>query len=639
MVAGLAEQCEDLNEAQRAAVHSLEGALLVLAGAGSGKTRVVTLRIVNLIESGVPAQEILGLTFTNKAAEEMKHRVRGQTQHEVLIATFHSLGARILRQSIDHLGYTRNFTIYDEEDVDKVLKSILKDLGVPEGKIELKGLRQLISRAKNALQEPQDVPATGTTATEMFFQRIYDQYMTRLKSYNALDFDDLLFLPVKLFREHPHILEFYQDRWRFLLIDEYQDTNQAQYTLVQMLVRKYGNICVVGDPDQSIYSWRGADLNNILSFEMDYPGATIIRLEQNYRSTETILNAANAVIARNESRYQKNLWSDLGKGDKIKIFMADNDREETWFVIEQLRRHLQAGIALNEMVIFYRTNFQSRAFEDRLLALRLPYVIVGGISFYQRREVKDVMSFLRMIYSGNDVVAFERTINLPKRGIGPTTIDKLRDESVSNQKLLLECCENPTFSGATAKQKTALAGYAALIRSWRQMSAYCSIADLIKAILQDSGYWEHLAQDEETYQDRRENLEELVSKAVEWPKEHPEGTLAEFLEELSLKSTLDEVTTEEQRLNLMTLHSGKGLEFRVTFLVGMEEDLFPHANSRGDNDKLEEERRLCYVGMTRAKEHLYLSSARMRFLWGSPRAMRPSRFLSEIPYQYVQKVK
>ncbi len=611
----------------------------MLAGAGSGKTRVVTLRIVNLIEQGVPAQEILGLTFTNKAAQEMKHRVKGQTQHEVLIATFHSLGARILRQSIDHLGYSRDFTIYDEEDVEKVLKAILKDLGVADTKIDVKDLRKLISHAKNALQQPEDVSPTGTTVVEMFFQRVYQRYVDSLKSYNAVDFDDLLFLPVRLFREHQLALEFYQDRWRYLLVDEYQDTNQAQYTLIRMLGQKYGNICVVGDPDQSIYSWRGADLNNILSFEMDYPGAKVVRLEQNYRSTETILNAANAVISKNESRYQKNLWSDLGEGDKIRFFTANNDREETWFVVEQLRQHLQSGVHLNDMVIFYRTNFQSRVFEDRLLSLRIPYVIVGGISFYQRREVKDVMSFLRMIYSGNDVVAFERTINLPKRGLGPTTIDKLRSEAAEGTKTLLECCENPTFSGATTKQKAALADYAALIRSWRQISGHSSIADLIKAVLHDSGYWEHIALDEESYEDRRQNLDELVSKAVEWSKEYPEGTLAEFLEELSLKSTLDEVTSEDQRLNLMTLHSGKGLEFRVTFLVGMEEDLFPHANSRGEDAKLEEERRLCYVGMTRAKEHLYLTNARNRFLWGGPRAMRPSRFLGEIPWHYVQRIK
>ncbi len=639
MSASLEELCKSLNAPQLEAVKTLQGALLVLAGAGSGKTRVVTMRIVSLIENGVPAQEILGLTFTNKAAQEMKHRVKNQTQHEVLISTFHSLGARILRRSITSLGYTRDFTIYDEEDVDKVLKSILKDLGVTLEKTDVKSIRQSISRAKNALQKPEDVPATGTTTVDMFFPRVYDQYMTRLKSYNALDFDDLLFLPVKLFQENPEVLAFYQELWRYLLIDEYQDTNQAQYTLVQLLVKKYGNICVVGDPDQSIYSWRGADLNNILSFEMDYPGAKVVRLEQNYRSTETILNAANAVIAKNESRYQKNLWSDLGKGEKITIFTAVDDRTETWFVVEQLRRHLQNGVALSDMVIFYRTNFQSRIFEDRLLSLRIPYVIVGGISFYQRREIKDIMSFLRMVYSGNDVVAFERTINLPKRGIGPTTTDKLRDECISTGKSILECCENPTFSGASAKQKTALAGYAALIRSWRQLSAHCSIADLIQAVLADSGYWEHIALDEETFQDRRENLKELATKAVEWSKEHPEGTLAEFLEELSLKSTLDDVVTDDQRLNLMTIHSGKGLEFRVTFLVGMEEDLFPHANSRGDDKKLEEERRLCYVGMTRAKEHLYLSHARTRFLWGGARSMRPSCFLGEIPSHFVQKMK
>ncbi|NGX42079.1 MAG: ATP-dependent DNA helicase PcrA [Chlamydiae bacterium] len=637
-----------LNTEQNKAVNTVEGPLLVLAGAGSGKTRVVTYRIAKLLDIGVNPAKILGLTFTNKAANEMKERIKTLTQSNVLISTFHSLGARILRESIHHLGYKNDFTIYDEEDVIKLLKACLKELDLVDKKMDPKAFRGLISHAKNDLQSPDHIDESGaTTQIEKVFPRVYARYQSHLQNYNAVDFDDLLYLTVKLFSDHSDILEHYQDRWDFLLIDEYQDTNEAQYAMVRMLVSKTNNICVVGDPDQSIYSWRGANIRNILNFENDFPGANVIRLEQNYRSRSNILDAANNLICYNDNRYEKKLWTDLGEGEKIKHYTGNTEQEEARFITEKIRYyHEQHNIPLKEIVVFYRTNFQSRVFEDRLLFSKTPYVIVGGISFYQRREIKDILAFLRMVHSGADYISFARTINIPKRGIGGATIEKVRIGAAQENLSILDFCQalirgEPlnTAIRLSAKQKQGIQDYLQIIHELTRIHQECSLKELVTAAIEESGYLKALSDDPETFDDRKGNLDELITKAMEWEQDHENPTLATFLEELSLKSSLDEAESTNDRVNLMTIHNGKGLEFTLVFLVGMEEDLFPHANARGSHSALEEERRLCYVGMTRAKEYLYLTNARFRYLWGMGRTQRPSRFFREIPTKFIEKIR
>jgi DNA helicase II / ATP-dependent DNA helicase PcrA len=635
----------NLNPQQREAVNTLHGPLLVLAGAGSGKTRVVTYRIVNLLEQGTPPTQILGLTFTNKAANEMKERVRQLTHHQVLICTFHSLGARILRESIHALGYRKDFTIYDEQDAEKLLKLCLGEEQAQ--KMDAKNFLGMISSAKNALLPPDKIDPATLDESEKAIPQIYARYQEKLKECNAVDFDDLLYLTVRLFREHPDFLDHYQKRWSFLLIDEYQDTNAAQYAIVRYLVDKSNNLCVVGDPDQSIYSWRGANVNNILGFANDYAGAKIIRLEQNYRSRSNILEASNILIANNNSRYEKNLWSDRGAGEKIKHFTADTEKGEADFVAEKIRVHYeQHNIPLKEMAVFYRTNAQSRALEDKLLLHHIPYVIVGGVSFYQRREIKDILSFLRIAHSGVDFVSFSRTINIPKRGLGEATIEKIR-LAAAQERLSIVSYVAALVSDTplqypiklSAKQKEALKEYSSILHELKEISKACSVHETVKAAIEQTGYLGFLQEDKESYQERKENLNALLSKAMEWEISMTEPTLEGFLEELSLKSTLDETEGSHDKISLMTIHNGKGLEFDVVFLVGMEEDLFPHANSRGSFEALEEERRLCYVGMTRARDYLYFCDVRQRFLWGTTRLQRPSRFLAEIPQEYVEKIR
>lgn len=638
-----------LNAEQRAAVETVSGPLLVLAGAGSGKTRVVTYRIAYLLQNGVPPSKILGLTFTNKAAGEMKERVEALTKSQVLICTFHSLGARMLRESIETLGYKRDFAIYDEDDSIKLLRTCLEELAIADKKIDPYALKSMISNAKNQLQGPDDIhylkemsPAADA------FPSVYRRYQERLRSYNAVDFDDLLYLPVTLLRTNPEWLEYYRQKWEFLLIDEYQDTNQAQYELVCLLVAKSGNLCVVGDPDQSIYSWRGANIKNILNFESDYPGAKVIRLEQNYRSRSNILEAANLLIGYNYNRFEKNLWSDLGPGEKIKHFSALSDRDEAKFIIDKIHHYASIKkVPLKEMVIFYRTNAQSRVFEDRLLFNRIPYVIVGGLSFYQRREIKDILAFLRMVQSGADYISFIRTINLPKRGIGDATLQKLRTAAMQSNLSIFDYCEalaggdNVAFPvKLSSKQMDGLKDYVSIVRELKAIKESCSLKELVSSAIKYTRYIDFLREEPETFDDRKGNLDELIAKAMEWEEMLENPTLGMFLEELSLKSSLDEAANQvEDRVNLMTIHNGKGLEFELVFLAGLEEDLFPHVNSRDSQEALEEERRLCYVGMTRAKEYLYLTESRFRFLWGTERTQRSSRFIKEIPPEYVEKLR
>ncbi|MFN0065692.1 MAG: ATP-dependent helicase [Chlamydiales bacterium] len=633
----------ELNHNQLDAVLHRNGPLLVIAGAGSGKTRIVTYRIAHMIEEGISPTEILAVTFTNKAAREMQERV-----HHLLkgkhyegyptICTFHSLGVQILRESIQHIGFTNNFTIYDEEDSNKLLRSCLDSLDVKKETAPLKTFRSLISNAKNQLSNPEDMQMKEVpNQIVAVLPQVYKLYQERLREANALDFDDLLFLPVHLFKEAPNVLAYYQKKWPYLCIDEYQDTNRAQYLFARLIVEKSHNIFVVGDPDQSIYSWRGANIQNILNFERDYPGAKIIRLEQNYRSRATILEAANALIQHNSSRLEKNLWSDRGQGEKISLYVGESEREEAGFVTHEIERlHKLQMIPLSEITIFYRTNFQSRIFEDFLLRRQLPYVIVGGVSFYHRKEIKDILAFLRMVESDCDTISFARTINLPKRGLGETTIEKIRASAGGNLYEFLS-------TGApgvrlSAKQKEGLSEYLELWRHLRREKEQGSLQHLVIETVRASRYLDVLREDKETFQDRKGNIEELIAKAHEWEEMTPRGSLSDFLEELSLKSSLDEAESSKEHVNLMTIHNSKGLEFNIVFIVGLEEDLFPHVNSRDSYDALEEERRLCYVGMTRAKERLYLTAAEMRFIWGTHRTMRPSRFLREIPKIYVERL-
>jgi DNA helicase-2/ATP-dependent DNA helicase PcrA len=625
----------ELNPQQQLAVAHVEGPLLVLAGAGSGKTRVVTHRIARLIDLGIPPSDILAVTFTNKAADEMRLRIRTLKNAQVLASTFHSLGARILRESIHHLGYQSNFTIYDEDDSEKLLKNCLQQLSLSEEKGLLKQIRLDISTAKNNLAPPED-PLT---------QQLYTLYQSKLKECNALDFDDLLFLTVQLFQDHPSVLRTYQTRWNFVLIDEYQDTNLAQYTLIKLLVATHHNLFAVGDPDQSIYSWRGARYQNILNFERDFPGAKTILLDQNYRSTNTILQAANALIEHNPNRYEKKLWSASGAGEKIGVFIAQSEKQEAEFVANRILKHVANDrLSLDDIAIFYRTNAQSRPFEDALLSRRILYTIIGGLSFYSRREIKDILAFLRLVISNTDLISFLRTINLPKRGLGPAALDKLTQAALEHNLPIFTFCEEftsrPDFHPSlklSAKQHAGLTDYLRLIRSLRHQRPSLKLHELIAETISASHYLNHLQEDPETLQDRKENLDELIGKAAEWEDEHESPTLQAFLEELSLRSAADE-KTNEPCVKLMTLHNSKGLEFPLVFLVGLEEDLFPHVNSKSTAEALEEERRLCYVGMTRAMRNLYLTAATYRFMWGTPRTMIRSRFFKEIPAEFLQNL-
>lgn len=632
----MAAAMELLNPHQQSAVAHIEGPLLVLAGAGSGKTRVVTHRIAHLLDIGVLPSDILAVTFTNKAAEEMKSRIRALKHAQVLACTFHSLGARILRESIHQMGYKNDFVIYDQEDSEKLLKACMQQLSLGDDKGTLKTLKNQLSSVKNdLLSEDAIQKAHGAS-----FAQLFSLYQTKLKECNALDFDDLLYLPVKLLLSDEATREMYQTRWLFVLIDEYQDTNAAQYQLAKILVGKHQNIFAVGDPDQSIYSWRGAQYQNILNFEKDFSGAKVVTLEENYRSTNRILEAANALISHNTNRYPKKLWSHLGEGSKVGVFMAQSEKEEARFVVDELlNRITENHLSLNDIAIFYRTNAQSRIFEDALLSKRIAYTIIGGLSFYQRKEIKDLLAYLRMVVSDADLISFIRTINLPKRGLGATTIEKIVD--AAEGRPIFSFCEElllyPERLSLTARQKQGLQSYVSLIRELRQKRAHLKVHELISETIHLSNYLQYLQEDPESAQDRKENINELIGKAAEWEDEQEKPALAHFLEELTLRTSAED-QSQLPCVKLMTLHNSKGLEFPLVFLVGMEEELLPHANCMAEEAQIEEERRLCFVGMTRARRFLYLCAATYRYLWGSPRLMRRSRFLKEIPSAYLHNL-
>jgi len=634
----------ELNEQQIIATEHLDGPLLVLAGAGSGKTRVVTHRIAYLIEKGVLPSDILAVTFTNKAADEMRRRIQQMTKASILSCTFHSFGARFLREFIESIHFQSDFNIYDEEDSLNLLKNSLQSLNIKDEKGLSKKIKLFISSAKNDLLSPKDITVSNFTShEEKIFIKIYPLYQAKLKEYNAVDFDDLLYLPVMILKKDETIRNIIQERYQFVLIDEYQDTNMAQYLLMKLIVGKHKNIFAVGDPDQSIYSWRGARFQNILNFDEDFPNAKIIKLEHNYRSTSNILDASNALIQHNEKRYEKNLWSQLNEGQKLGYFLAPNEKTEAAFIIEKILEHkLKDKISLEDMVIFYRTNAQSRIFEDELLLRKIPYKIYGGISFYQRKEIKDILAFLRIVLSDSDFISFARTINIPKKGIGLVTLKKLLQHAENkNLSILKLCSELSTVTflfNISKKQKESIQSYLTVIYELRSLvKEKKTLVEVIKRLMTRINYLEHLKENPETFNDRKENLDQFLAKASQWEEENNEGDLFNFLQDLTLSSSLDEKSNEPQ-LKLMTLHNGKGLEFSTVFLSGLEEDILPHINCKNTLDEIEEERRLCYVGMTRAKKHLYMSGCYFRFIWGASRIMTPSRFLREIPEKYFLKL-
>lgn len=635
-----------LNPQQAEAVINTEGPMLIMAGAGSGKTKVLTCRVANLLQKGVRPYRILAITFTNKAAAEMRERVNnmsGPAAKDVWLFTFHAFCARFLRMEIDKLpGYGGNFAIYDTADSQNLIKQILKEINLDDKRFQPSGILSRISNAKNALQ---DAAAFARQAGDFYEQKvadIYSRYEQKLQLNNALDFDDLLMLSIKLLQENKEVREKYQDRFDYLLVDEYQDTNHAQYLLTKFLAAKHRNICVVGDADQSIYGWRGADIQNILDFEKDYPDAKVIKLEQNYRSTQIILDAANAVIENNTGRKPKNLWTENKSGADIIYFQAVDERDEARFVIEQLQNLQRTeNKKLGDMAILYRTNTQSRIFEEMLIKSGISYNMVGGLKFYERKEIKDIIAYLRVIFNPADSLSLLRIINVPKRGIGDASLAKIQAYAAANNVSLFEAVSNAAaIDGLSSRFVSKLDDLAGIIFELMNLANEAPVEDLIDRVLRDTGYLEELENERTPQaQSRIDNLHELISVAQEFAKSEEENNLENFLAHVALVSDIDDTELGEDAITLMTLHSSKGLEFPVVFLVGMEEGLFPHARTLMDETEIEEERRLCYVGITRAKEKLFLSSTKMRTIYGNTVTYPPSRFLQEIPAHLVKTIK
>ena len=635
-----------LNPQQAEAVINTEGPMLIMAGAGSGKTKVLTCRVANLLQKGVRPYRILAITFTNKAAAEMRERVNnmsGPAAKDVWLFTFHAFCARFLRMEIDKLpGYGGNFAIYDTADSQNLIKQILKEMNLDDKRFQPSGILSRISNAKNALQ---DAAAFARQAGDFYEQKvadIYSRYEQKLQLNNALDFDDLLMLSIKLLQENKEVREKYQDRFDYLLVDEYQDTNHAQYLLTKFLAAEHRNICVVGDADQSIYGWRGADIQNILDFEKDYPDAKVIKLEQNYRSTQIILDAANAVIENNTGRKPKNLWTENKSGADIIYFQAVDERDEARFVIEQLQNLQRTeNKKLGDMAILYRTNTQSRIFEEMLIKSGISYNMVGGLKFYERKEIKDIIAYLRVIFNPADSLSLLRIINVPKRGIGDASLAKIQAYAAANNVSLFEAVSNAAaIDGLSSRFVSKLDDLAGIIFELMNLANEAPVEDLIDRVLRDTGYLEELENERTPQaQSRIDNLHELISVAQEFAASEEENNLENFLAHVALVSDIDDTELGEDAITLMTLHSSKGLEFPVVFLVGMEEGLFPHARTLMDETEIEEERRLCYVGITRAKEKLFLSSTKMRTIYGNTVTYPPSRFLQEIPARLVKTIK
>lgn len=631
-----------LNKEQQQAVQHTEGPLLILAGAGSGKTKVLTVRIAHLLAQGVNPYEILAITFTNKAAKEMKSRVEGlvgDVANRIWLSTFHSFCAKFLRFELDNfLGYNSNFTIYDTSDSQAVIKAALKALNLDDKYYPVGAMIAAISDAKNKLLFASDFRKQARDFYQQKVADVYEYYERELRKNNALDFDDLLLVAVKLLQSNEAVLDKYSKRFRYVMIDEYQDTNHAQYLLAKLLASYWKNIAVVGDADQSIYAWRGADIQNILDFEKDYPNCTSIKLEQNYRSTKIILDAANAVIENNEGRPKKNLWTDKTEGAKIQHFTAQSEHEEAAFIGDTIaKKHDIHGIPYGDMAILYRTNAQSRVLEEALIKRALPYTMVGGTKFYDRKEIKDVLAYLRVLYNPFDDLSLLRIINVPKRSIGATTVAKLQDYARANgTSLFMTLTQLHLVDTIKGKTKEKLEEFGILIFTLVAEMEDKTVLDILESILDRTGY---LAQLEESTdpqdQARAENIGELLSVAKDFQDTNPTGTVEDFLEQVALVNDVDSFEQEESKVTLMTLHAAKGLEFPIVFLGGLEEGLFPHSRTLMNPEEIEEERRLAYVGITRAEKELYISNATTRTVFGRTSSYLPSRFIDEIPEELV----
>lgn len=614
----------NLNNKQKEAVLYNEGPLLILAGAGSGKTKVLTTKIAYLIEEKkVSPYEILAITFTNKAAMEMKGRITnliGSVAKRIQISTFHSFGLKLIRENAEQLGYDTAFSIMDSDDSLTIIKKIMKEMNLDPKVYNPKAIKSKISSCKNELVSPDNYEKYAVSDYEKIVLEVYRKYQKKLKNSNAMDFDDLLILPIELFKNHPSILEKYQERFRYVLIDEYQDTNEPQYILSKMMSARYKNICVVGDDSQAIFSWRGANYQKILNFEKDYKNAKVIMLEQNYRSTKKILEAANCVIRNNKQRKEKNLWTENSDGEKIKYYRAYDGKDEAHYISRMISKLNEQGTSFEDMAILYRTNAQSRTVEEELLKDNIPYHIVGGFSFYQRKEIKDLLAYLKLIHNPKDNVSLLRAINTPKRGIGLKSIDNLTQKSDLENISLYEAIEG----GKEGKFKE-------IIEKLIEIKEQISLTELIEKVLDSSGLKQELETEKTLEADiRLENLEEFKSITMAFEAREGEISLEDFLFEVSLVSDKDEYDTNNGKVSLMTVHSVKGLEYDYVFIVGMEEGLFPHMNSMMDSSELEEERRLCYVAITRARKDLYILNARRRVLFGKDQINPPSRFIGEI---------
>lgn len=639
-----------LNPVQQEAVKTTDGPLLLMAGAGSGKTRVLTHRIAYLMaEKHVAPWNILAITFTNKAAREMKERVEsilGPGADEIWISTFHSMCVRILRRDIDRIGINRNFSILDTADQLSVIKGILKERNIDPKKFDPRSILGSISSAKNELIEPEEFAKTAGGYYDQVTSDVYADYQKKLLKNQSLDFDDLIMTTIKLFERVPEVLEFYQRKFQYIHVDEYQDTNRAQYLLVKQLAARLENICVVGDSDQSIYRWRGADIANILSFEKDYPSANVILLEQNYRSTKRILQAANEVIKNNSNRKPKNLWTGNDEGVKLSYYSGDNEFGEGQFVAGKIYELNSSGRRkLSDIAILYRTNAQSRVIEETLLKAGLNYNIVGGTKFYDRKEIKDILAYLRLVSNPDDDISFTRIVNVPKRGVGATSLEKIASYAAMNGMSLFQAIKQVDFIGVSAKAANALDGFGAMIENLTNMQDYLSITELTEEILDKTEYREMLkAEKSIEAQSRLENIDEFLSVTKNFEQKSEDKSLVAFLTDLALIADIDQLDQKEEEsggkdaVTLMTLHAAKGLEFPVVFLMGMEEGVFPHSRSLMEEAEMEEERRLAYVGITRAEEELYLTNAKMRTLFGRTNMNPESRFIREIPGDLLENL-
>lgn len=646
------ELLKGMNPRQAEAVQLTEGPLLIMAGAGSGKTRVLTHRIAYLIEEkGVNPWNILAITFTNKAAKEMKERVINLMEaggEDVWISTFHSMCVRILRRDVDHIGYSKNFTIIDSSEQLTLMKRVVKEQNIDPKKYDPRSILGAISNAKNELLTVAAYSARQGSLFEDIVARCYDLYQKELRRNQCLDFDDLIMLTIRLFQDNPEILQYYQRKFHYIHVDEYQDTNHAQYTLVNLLAAGFRNLCVVGDADQSIYGWRGADMQNILDFEKDYPDAQTILLEQNYRSTKNILSAANQVIGHNQNRKEKKLWTENDQGDKITYYRGDSERDEGRFIVSEIQRlQREQQRKYGDFAVLYRTNAQSRVVEETFLKANIPYKMVGGHKFYDRKEIKDILAYLQVIANPADSLSLLRIINVPKRGVGAGSIEKLQSFAALHDFSLLEAGQNVALSSLKGKAATEIEKLAQSLADFNQMIPYLSVTELTREVLEKTGYEDELKrQNNLESQNRLENLEEFLSVTMEFDKtyeaqseeeqEAPEDKLTIFLNDLALLSDVDSYEEEASEVTLMTLHAAKGLEFPVVFLVGMEEGIFPLSRAMMEEAELEEERRLAYVGITRAEEALYLTNALSRTLYGKTQYNRPSRFVSEIESELLQ---